>query len=131
MAHREIKPAQVYKNPNAPFSLATCATGTRLLQLSGQVAQDAKGHNVGKGDIEKQTVQVLDNLQAIVETAGGSLADICRLVIYLTSREHLGKVMEVRNRYFKPPYPAATAIVVAGLANPEWLVEIEATGVMS
>ena len=48
----------------------------------------------------------------------------------LTSRDHLPTVMEVRRRYFKEPYPATTAGVVAGLANPEWLIEIEATAVL-
>ena len=115
----------------APFSLATRTAGTRLVDVSGQVAQGPDGQTVGKGDIEKQTVQVLENMKALVEAAGGGLADVARIVVYLMSRDHLPTVMEVRRRYFKEPYPATTAVVVAGLANPEWLVEIEATAVLS
>jgi len=129
MAHEEIRSPKVYKS-TAPFSLATRTTGSRLLHISGQVAQGLDGQTVGKGDIEKQTVQVLENLKALVEQAGGTLTDVARIVVYLLSRDHLPAVMDVRRRYFREPYPATTAVVVAGLANPEWMVEIEATAVL-
>jgi len=126
MAHEEIRSPRVYKS-TAPFSLATRTTSSRLLHVSGQVAQGPDGQTVGTGDIERQTVQVLENLKALTEQAGGSLADVARIVVYLTAREHLPAVMAVRRRYFREPFPATTAVVVAGLANPEWMVEIEAT----
>lgn len=129
MAHEEIRSAKVYKS-NAPFSLATRTTSARLLHVSGQVAQGPDGQTVGKGNIEQQTIQVLENLKALTEQAGGSLADIARIVVYLTAREHLPTVMEVRRRYFREPFPATTAVVVAGLANPEWMIEIEATAAL-
>lgn len=53
-----------------------------------------------------------------------------RVFMYLTSRDHLPAVMDGRRRCFDLPHPATTAVVVAGLANPEWLVEIEATAVL-
>jgi 2-iminobutanoate/2-iminopropanoate deaminase len=129
MPHSEIRSSKVFKSP-APFSLATRTTGTTLIHISGQVAQGLDGQTVGKGDIEQQTTQALENLKALVKEAGGTLGDIARIVVYLTSREHLPAVMNVRRRYFKEPYPATTAVVVAGLANPEWIVEIEATAVL-
>ncbi len=130
MAPSEVRSPKVFKS-TAPFSLATRTTGTDLLHISGQVAQGLDGETVGKGDIQKQTVQVLENMKALVEEAGGYLADVARIVVYLTAREHLPTVMEVRRRYFKEPYPATTAVVVVGLANPEWMIEIEATAVLS
>jgi len=129
MAHQEIRSPKVFKS-TAPFSLATRTSGTTLLNVSGQVAQGLDGQTVGTGDIEKQTVQVLENMKALVEQGGGALADVARIVVYLVTREHLPTVMAVRRRYFQEPYPATTAVVVAGLANPEWLVEIEATAVL-
>jgi enamine deaminase RidA (YjgF/YER057c/UK114 family) len=129
MAHTGITSSKIFKSP-APMSPATRATGGTLLHISGQVAQGADGQTVGRGDIERQTVQVLDNMKTLVEQAGGTLADVARIVVYLTSRDHLQTVMEVRRRYFREPFPAATAVVVSGLANPEWLVEIEATAVL-
>ena len=92
--------------------------------------QGPDGRTVGQGDIERQTVQVLENIRALVEEAGGTLADVARIVVYLTSREHLRTVLDVRRRYFREPYPASTAVVVGGLASAEWLVENEATAVL-
>jgi len=129
MAHSQVRSAKVFKS-TAPFSLATRTTGSQFLHISGQVAQGLDGQTVGKGDIEQQTVRVLENMKALVEEAGGTLADVARIVVYLTSRDHLPTVMEVRRRYFKEPYPATTAVVVAGLANAEWMVEIEGTAVL-
>jgi len=123
----EIRPATVFKAPTAPFSHGTVGTGSRILQISGQVPVDAAGNNVGEGDIEAQTEQVIANIRAIVEAAGGSLADVSRLLIFLTDRAHLAKVMEVRKRHFAEPYPCATAVVVSGLANADWDIEIEVT----
>ncbi|MFG1399938.1 RidA family protein [Roseixanthobacter pseudopolyaromaticivorans] len=127
MTIKEVKPKGVFKSPAAPFSLAVRSEGGALLHISGQVPQDAAGVNVGPGDVRAQAEQVIQNIKAIVEAEGGSLADVCRLTIYLTAREYLPTVMEVRRKYFKDPFPAATAVVVSGLANVDWLVEIEAT----
>jgi 2-iminobutanoate/2-iminopropanoate deaminase len=120
----------VFDTP-APMSQATLTQGTRLLHISGQTPQDARGETVHAGDIEGQTARALENIKALVEKAGGSLADVCRIVVYITRREHLKSVMEVRRRVLPEPYPATTAVVVAGLANPDWLVEIEATAVLN
>jgi enamine deaminase RidA (YjgF/YER057c/UK114 family) len=112
---------------SAPYSLATRTSTANLLHISGQVPNDASGNLVGKGDVAKQTTQVIENIKALVEEQGGSLADICRVGIFLTSRGDLPAVMEIRRKYFKAPYPATTALIVSGLANPDWMIEIEAT----
>ena len=125
MAHKEIRSPKVYKS-TSPFSHATLTSGTRLLFITGQVAQGPDGKNVGKDDITQQTVQAFENLKALVEEAGGTLADVCRLRIYLTTRDHLAPVKEVRRRYLKEPFPATTVIQIAGLDDPDWLIEVEA-----
>lgn len=112
--------------PTAPYSLATLTERSRILWISGQVPNDADGNIVGKGDVEKQTVQVLENMKALVEQAGGSMRNIFKISFFLTDRAQLPKVMEVRRRYFFEPFPAATGLIVAGLGHPDWLVEIEA-----
>lgn len=131
MPKTEIRPLGVFKSPTAPFSLATVSHGSKIVHISGQVAQDEQGKNVGVGDVRVQTEQVIQNIKACVEAEGGTLADVCRVTIYLTAREYLPIVMEVRRAHFKDPFPAATAVVVSGLANHEWLVEIEATAVLA
>lgn len=131
MPKTEVFPKGVFKSPTAPFSPATRSKGVDVLHISGQVAQDSEGRNVGIGDVRAQTEQVISNLKAILEAEGGSLDDICRITIFLTAREYLPTVMEVRKAHFRAPYPAATAVVVSGLAHADWLVEFEATAVLA
>jgi enamine deaminase RidA (YjgF/YER057c/UK114 family) len=125
----EVRPDEICR-PTAPLSVATVTGTPRLLHISGQVSQDQSGATVGIGDVVTQTRQVLQNLTTIVEAEGGSLRDICKLSIFLTSRDHLRAVMDVRRQVLQPPYPATTAVIVAGLANADWLVEIEATAAL-
>ena len=125
MPFTEIRSPKIFDSP-APFSMATVTQSTRLMHISGQVAQDVTGKTVGANNIEKQTVQVIENIKTLVDEQGGSLSDICKITIFLTSRDHLATVMDVRRRYFTKPYPATSAVIVVGLANPEWMIEIEA-----
>jgi enamine deaminase RidA (YjgF/YER057c/UK114 family) len=125
MPFTEVRSSKIFPSP-APLSIATITQSARLLHISGQVSQDVNGNTVGPGDIEKQTAQVIENINTLVNEQGGTLADICKVTIFLTSRDHLPTVMEVRRRYFKKPYPATSAVIVAGLANAEWMIEIEA-----
>ena len=82
MTHKEIRTPKVYKS-TSPFSHATVTTSPRAMFITGQVAQGPDGKNVGKGDITVQTVQAFENMKALVEEAGGTMADVCRLRIYL------------------------------------------------
>lgn len=129
MPHTEVRPKGFYKS-TSPFSHATLTTGSRILHITGQVAQGPDGKTVGKGDVEKQATQALENMKAIVEAAGGTMADIAKIRIYHMNREHLPAIKEVRRRFFKEPYPATTALQVVGLDDPDWMVEIEATAVL-
>ncbi len=126
--HKPIEPASVFKS-KAPTSLANLTEGTRQLHISGQTPVDSDGKNVGRGDIQTQVTQVLQNFTNIVEAGGASVQDVCRITVYLLRREDLPAVMEARSQVFQAPYPATTVAIVAGLANPDWLVEIEGLAV--
>jgi 2-iminobutanoate/2-iminopropanoate deaminase len=126
MSHNTVLAPTVFQS-TAPYSQATLSQGTRWVHISGQVPIDPAGKNVGVGDIDAQTHQALSNMQSLVEAAGAKMADVCRIVIYVLDRADLPKIMEVRRKFFSASYPAATAVVVAGLAHPDWRVEIEAT----
>lgn len=130
MPFKAVKSQKIFASP-APFSQATLTNSAKFLHISGQVAQGLDGKTTGVGDIEKQTVDVITNIQTLVTEQGGSLSDICKITIFLTSRDHLPKVMEVRRRFFKEPFPATSAVIVAGLANAEWMIEIEAVAALS
>lgn len=97
------------------------------LYISGQVAIDAQGKTVGAGDPVAQARQAFENIKELVEAAGGTMDDIVFLMIYVTDIRHYFTLGELRKEYFKPPYPACTAIGVTGLAQEDWCVEIEAT----
>ena len=101
-------------------------TSGRMLFVAGQVALDAQGLLVGANDAATQARQVLVNLQRIIEAAGASMADVARTTVYLTRLEDRGPVAEVRAEFFPSPAPANTLLVVASLAQPEFLVEIDA-----
>lgn len=96
-----------------------------LLFVAGQVGVGADGQLV-QGDAEAQARQVMENLKSVVEAAGATLDDVVKTTVFLTSRDDRGPVGDVRQEFFNDPPPANTLLIVAGLAQPEMLVEIEA-----
>ena len=106
------------------YSHAAKAGG--LLFLAGQVAQDQDGNVVGRGDVEAQAVQIFDNLRAVLASAGATLNDVVKLTTYTTNVAYRAKIAEVRGRYFTTYFPPNTFVVVASLATPDYLLEIEA-----
>jgi len=112
--------------PFGIFSNATVAGPGQLCFISGQVAIDTEGKVVGKDDIRAQTHQVLKNIQAALKAVGGTMDDIACVNVFLVNMEHLGVVHEVRAEYWKDNYPASTLVQVAGLVDPDFLIEINA-----
>lgn len=98
----------------------------RLVFIAGQVAADASGAVVGKGDFKAQARQVFENLKTAVEAAGGTMADVAKINVYATDLSELAAMREVRQQYFTGRPPASTLVQVVALARPEYLLEIEA-----
>lgn len=96
------------------------------LYIAGQVPIDEQGNTVGLGDPLAQGRQVLKNIKAITEAAGGTMDDIVRLLICVTDIRHYFTFFEELRKEFKPPYPTMTTICVAALVQQEWCIEIEA-----
>jgi len=96
-----------------PYSQAVRAAST--VYLSGQIPLNPATMELAKGDIRAQTRQVFDNLVAVSEAAGGSLANAVRLTIYLTDLANFPVVNEIMAEYCKEPYPARVTIGVAQL----------------
>jgi enamine deaminase RidA (YjgF/YER057c/UK114 family) len=124
MPYTQIHSPAVHQLP-VPYSLVGVSSGSNLIHVSGQVALDANGALVGKEIWRLKSCRRWP-IKALVEAAGGRVSDIVRIGIFVTDRAHFPIVMEVRRRVFSPPYPTATALVVSGLVNPDWLVEIDA-----
>jgi 2-iminobutanoate/2-iminopropanoate deaminase len=99
--------------PVGPFSPAVRA-GDRVY-TSGQIAQDPATGKLIEGDVAAQTAQVLQNLEAVLNAADKSLADVVKVNVYLTDMRNFAEMNEVYARHFAAPYPARTTIAVAAL----------------
>ena len=96
-----------------PYSQAVRAGNT--VYFSGQIPLDPATGALVEGDIHAQTRRVFDNLTAVAEAAGGSLAQIVRVGIYVTDLGHFAEVNAVMAEYFQAPYPARSTIEVSAL----------------
>jgi reactive intermediate/imine deaminase len=114
--------------PRGHYSHAVIAQG-RTLYVAGQVPIDADGDVVG-ADAATQARQVLSNLAAVLEAASATLADVVKTTVYLTNLDDRAAVGEVRQAHFAGDPPANTLVVVASLADPRYLVEIDAIAVL-
>lgn len=118
--------------PGGVFSLGVKVPAGQLVFVSGQVARNAQGETVGKGDIKAQTRQVLENIKAVLEAAGATMDDVVKVGVFVTNiEEHFSQIHEVRSQYFKQDFPASTMVEVKALASKDLLIEIEAIAVMS
>jgi 2-iminobutanoate/2-iminopropanoate deaminase len=130
MAKKQIVSPRM-KSPSGNFSHATTVEARgKLVFISGMTAHTPDGGIAGIGDAEAQTRQVCENLKAAVEEAGGTLADICRVDVYVRNMEHFDAVHRVRREYFEPPLPASTMVEVTKMTHPDYLVEISAIAVL-
>jgi enamine deaminase RidA (YjgF/YER057c/UK114 family) len=114
----------------APFRIALGYRVGDIVVLSGQAAISRQGEVVGVGDFDAQAEQVFENLAYVLGLAGSSLANVLNVNIYLTDMGHFPKILELRERYFTPPYPADTIVEVRSLALPELMIEIQAIAVV-
>lgn len=104
----------------APMEWAVVGNGTLY---TAQIPIDREGQVV-TGGIEAQTRQTLVNLRHTLEAAGSSLDAVTQVLIYVTDRSYLATVNALYTDYFNAPYPNRAAVVVAGLAREEMLVEL-------
>lgn len=87
----------------------------KVVYISGQIALDPGTGEIVRGEVEAEMRRVLDNLGAVARAAGGSLAQVAKLTIYLTDLSHFGKLHEIMRGYFSEPYPARATIGVVQL----------------
>ena len=127
-------PAKEHLNPGSmsqPRGYSQVVKVGNTVYIAGQVGAAADGALVGKGDAEAQVRQVWRNIEAAVQSVGGTLQDVVKTTTYVTSIDHAGAVRMVRDELFqssKPP--TSTLLVVSELASPDYVVEIEAIAVV-
>ena len=109
---------EIIRTDQAPQAIGTYSQAVKVGQtvyLSGQIPLVPETMEMVEGDIEAQIRRVFDNLQAVARAAGGSLADVVKLNVFLTDLSHFPVVNQVMADYFSQPYPARAAIGVAAL----------------
>ena len=136
MAHHRIRKfntGDTYPEQNLDNDLcqAVVTQGGKTVWMRGQCPQnldDAK--NIDSHDPAEQTHKVMQNIRQLVIEAGGEMAHVVKLVVYITDIRHREAVYRTMGEYIKGVHPVCTGLVVQALARPEWLVEIDATAVI-
>jgi reactive intermediate/imine deaminase len=114
-------------DPYAPYLLSQGIRVGDLLFVSGQVGIDDAGELVSLDDFQVQADQAFRNLGRVLEAGGSSLAKVVKVTIFLTDMAaNFPRVVELRRKWFTPPYPADTIVQVQSLYRPEVMLEIEA-----
>jgi len=121
----------IISTAGAPAAIGTYSQAVKVgdtVYLSGQIGLDPASGTLVDG-IDAQIARVFDNLKAVAEAAGGSLADVVKLNVFLTDLGNFAKVNETMAQYFQQPYPARAAVGVASLPRGA-LVEADAVMVL-
>ena len=136
MAHHRIRKfntGDTYPEQNLDNDLcqAVVTQGGKTVWMRGQCPQnldDAK--NIDSHNPAEQTHKVMQNIRQLVTEAGGEMAHVVKLVVYITDIRHREAVYRTMGEYIKGVHPVCTGLVVQALARPEWLVEIDAIAVI-
>jgi len=127
----------IRKFDTATLNMETRRIGSKAIRASGdqvffqgQMGFDLDGRFVGRGDPGAQAEQACKNIIQLIEEAGGSVGDICKLTIYVTDASYRPAVYGVIDRYFANTHHCSTGVVVTALATPDLLVEIDAFAVI-
>jgi len=132
MAKQCINPTELFDSLQYGFSQVVTTRGSRTVYLSGQVGWDAEQQIVDPHDLAAQTRQALRNIETGLRSSGAGLEDIVSMRIYIVISE-LKRTSAIRDAlldFFPVDPPATTWIGVQGLADPEFLVEIEPVAIL-
>ncbi len=134
MAHvrlRKLNTRDWYPDQELDNDLSMVVRAGRQVFLRGQVGQDIEtAQSVGIGDAAAQAEQAMANVKMLLEEAGSKLDHICKITVYITDPRYREPVYRVIGRWLEGVFPVSTGLVVAGLARPEWLMEIDVDAVI-
>lgn len=127
-----VNPPSLPSGPRERFCYSFAVRTGNVIRVSGQVSMSAEGDIVGVDDPIRQTEQIFENLSLVLAEAGATLDDVVSTTTYMVDRAHMLDINDVRARYITGPCPpTSTLLIVAGLARPEFLVEISAEAVIA
>ena len=131
--HRRIRPfntRDTYPNQKLDNDLCHAVVANGTVYLRGQVGTDLEGDLVGLGDPAAQANQAMANVEQLLREAGSDLSHIVKTTIYITDPRHREPVYQTVGRWLRGVHPVSTGLVVSGLAQPEWLMEIDVIAVI-
>jgi 2-iminobutanoate/2-iminopropanoate deaminase len=125
-----IEQIKIDPDPYEPYLLSQGIRIGELLLVSGQTGIDEAGQLVAVGDFDAQAEQAFRNLARVLDAGGSSMERVVKVTIFLTDMaSNFAKIVELRRKWFRPPYPADTIVEVRSLYLPEVEIEIEAIAV--
>jgi enamine deaminase RidA (YjgF/YER057c/UK114 family) len=101
-----------------------------MLFLSGQVAYTADGGVAFRGDFKAQARGAYEAIKALVESQGGTMANVVKITTYVTDMHYRVDLAPIREEFFGRKSPASTLVEISSLAHPDWMIEIEAIAVI-
>ncbi|MXV98253.1 MAG: RidA family protein [Acidimicrobiaceae bacterium] len=131
--HRRIRPfntRDTYPNQKLDNDLCHAVIANGTVYLRGQVGTDLEGNLVGLGDPAAQADQAMANVEQLLREACSDLSHIVKTTIYITDPRHREPVYQTVGRWLRGVHPVSTGLVVSGLAQPEWLMEIDVIAVI-
>ena len=132
MRVKYINPDELHKNP-AFTQVVTTEGNTRTIYVGGQNSISSTGEIVGKGDIRRQAEQVFKNIEVALSSSGAGLENLIKWNVYVVQGQPIQPALEVFQHVWgnRPNPPLVTVLFVAALANPDFLLEIEAIAIVS
>jgi len=133
MAHKRLRKfntKDTYPDQALDNDLCQAVIAGNTIYLRGQVGTDFNGNLVGLNDPAAQTDQAMKNVRQLLIEAGSDLGHIVKLTIFITDRRHREPVYRVVGAWLKGVFPVCTGLIVSGLADPDWLMEIDVIAVM-
>ncbi|MBI5445286.1 MAG: RidA family protein [Deltaproteobacteria bacterium] len=122
--------AEMYERKQ--FTWSDAVRKGKILVISGTVSTDENHRTIHKDDLHAQMTYIYETVGALLEKAGASFNDVVKTTDYITPQAvaDYAKTADIRRKFFKGNYPAATGVVVHSLLRPDWLIEIEFTAVL-
>lgn len=131
---RKFNTKDTYPEQNLDNDLcqAVVTEGGKIIWLRGQCPQNLDDAvNIASNDPSEQTHKVMQNILQLIKEAGGEMKHLVKISVYITDIKNREAVYRTIGEYTKGVHPVSTGLVVQALARPEWLVEVEATAVIS
>lgn len=127
---RMFNTKETYPNQSLDNDLCQAVVVGNTVYVRGQIGTDFQGNLIGLGDPQAQTEQAMKNIKQLLEEAGSDMSHIVKTTTYITDPRYREPVYREAGKWLKGVFPISTGIVVSGLAQPEWLVEIDVIAVI-